>query len=210
MLEVWFDKSSVAENAAMTRGTGDPPPRIDNLVPVFGIDSYADAKAHYADWLGFQIDWEWREAEGQPVIMALSRDAAAFMLNEYPNAAAPAQVTLKVTNLEGLVAEWNARRPGGAKIVVEPPYEFPSCRIVDSSGNELAFQQPLSAEEQAVRARNRERMQRHVRQRLARGEPFPTPEELRKAIGPDLGTATEVLNEFPGYAAAFKARDQGE
>ena len=179
--------------------------RIEEMVPVFGIDSYEDAKAHYVDWLGFTVDWEWREAEGQPVIMAISRDGASFMLDEYAHPSA-CTVTLKVSDLAGLVAEWDRRRPGGAKVVIEPPYEFPAVRVTDGCGNTLAFQQPLSASEQAARTGNRERMRTHVRDRLEAGEPFPTPEELRRAIGPDFGTAIEVLNEFPGYATAYDAR----
>lgn len=183
--------------------------RIENMVPVFGIDDYAAAREHYVDWLGFRVDWEWREAAGEPVIMAISRDQASFMLSEFPDAAPGASVTLKVVGLASLVAEWNSRRPGGANIYIEPPYEFPSCRIVDPSGNELHFQEPLSEAEQAQRTQNRARMQDFVRGRIERGEPLPTPEELRAAVGPDLGTAVEVLNEFPDYAAAFARRKAG-
>ena len=179
--------------------------QIEAMVPVFGIDSYADAKAHYVDWLGFAIDWEWREAEGQPVIMAISRDRAAFMLNEY-DAPAPCTVTLKVDDLESLAAEWNGRRPGSVEVLIEPPYEFPAVLIRDSCGNGLHFQQSLSASEEAARAENRDRMREHVRTLRAAGKPFPTPAALREAIGPALGTAVEVLNEFPDYAAAYKAR----
>ena len=178
---------------------------IEAMVPVFGIDCYDQAKAHYVDWLGFAIDWEWREAEGQPVIMAISRDQASFMLNEY-DAPAPSIVTLKVTDLASLAAEWNGRRPGSVEVAIEPPYEFPAVLIKDPWGNALHFQQPLDAAEQAVRAANRERMRDCVRALRSAGKPFPAPAELREAIGPDLGTAVEVLNEFPGYAAAFNAR----
>ena len=178
--------------------------RIDAMVPVFGIESYAEAKGHYVDWLGFSIDWEWREAEGQPVIMAISRDRAEFMLNEY-DVPAPSTVTLKVDDLEALAAEWNGRRPGSVEVAIEPPYEFPAVLIRDSCGNALHFQQSLTASEEAARAANRVRMREHVRALRAAGKPFPTPAALREAIGPALGTAVEVLNEFPDYAAAYNA-----
>lgn len=179
--------------------------RIEAMVPVFGIASYADAKAHYVDWLGFTIDWEWREAEGQPVIMAISRDHAAFMLNEYDEPA-PSTVTLKVDDLASLALEWNGRRPGSVEVAIEPPYEFPAVLIRDPCGNALHFQQALTASEEAERAENRERMRARVRVLRAAGKPYPTPAELREAIGPALGTAVEVLNEFPDYAAAYGAR----
>lgn len=183
--------------------------RIESMVPVFGIDSYADAKAHYVDWLGFAIDWEWREADGQPVIMAISRDQAAFMLNEY-DAPAPCTVTLKVDDLESLATEWNGRRPGSVEVAIEPPYEFPAVLIRDSCGNALHFQQTLTAAEEAERAGNRERMREHVRALRAEGKPFPTPAALREAVGPALGTAVEVLNGFPDYAAAYNARGSAD
>ena len=179
--------------------------QIVEMVPVFGIESYADAKAHYVGWLGFTIDWEWREAEGQPVIMAISRDHAAFMLNEYDKPA-PSTVTLKVDDLESLAAEWNVRKPGSVDVAIEPPYEFPAVLIRDPWGNALHFQQSLTAAEEAVRAETRERMREHVRALRAAGKPFPTPAELREAIGPALGTAVEVLNEFSDYAVAYDAR----
>ena len=179
------------------------------MVPVFGIASYEDAKAHYVDWLGFDIDWEWREAEGEPVIMAVSREAASFMLNEYAEPG-PNTVTLKVDDLALLVAEWNDRRPGSAAATIEPPYEFPAVFIADPWGNGLHFQQALSAAEESARADNRERMRARVRDLRTAGQPFPTPEELRRAVGPALGTAVEVLNEFPGYAAAFNARRRAD
>ena len=180
------------------------PGQIEEMVPVFGIASYADAKAHYVDWLGFTIDWEWREAAGRPVIMAISRDHAAFMLNEYDEPA-PSTVTLKVDDLASLAGEWNSRRPGSVEVAIEPPYEFPAVLIRDSCGNALHFQQSLTASEEAARAKNRERMREHVRALRAAGKPFPTPAALREAIGPALGIAIEVLNEFRDYAAAYDA-----
>ena len=34
--------------------------------PVLRIGSYEEAVDHYADWLGFKLEWDWREAPGQP------------------------------------------------------------------------------------------------------------------------------------------------
>ncbi|HCP99941.1 MAG TPA: hypothetical protein DIT99_04285 [Candidatus Latescibacteria bacterium] len=100
-------------------------PKINSMVPVFGIDSYEEGVEHYVDWLGFKIDWEWREAPGQPVVMAISRDEVAFMLNEHPSTPRPSEVHLKVTYIDALVDEWNTRRPGSVTIRIGEPYEFP-------------------------------------------------------------------------------------
>ena len=41
---------------------------------------------------------------------------------------------------------------------------------------------------------------------IADGKPVPTPQEVVAAIGPSVGFAIEVLNEFPEYEKAFQAR----
>jgi hypothetical protein len=33
---------------------------MQRTVPILHIDSYEEAKGYYVDWLGFQIDWEFR------------------------------------------------------------------------------------------------------------------------------------------------------
>jgi hypothetical protein len=179
-------------------------PRIHKMVPVFGIASYKDAVAHYVDWLGFHLDWEWREAPGEPVIMAISRDDVAFMLNEWPGSFAGSNVTLHVRNLEVLAEEWNARRPGSATVEVGPPYEIPTLTVTDPFGNTLSFQGENPVDQ--VREENGPKMRAYIQKKLDEGEPFPTPEEVREAVGPVLGLAIEVLNEFPGYGEAYRGR----
>jgi hypothetical protein len=58
--------------------------------PALRIGNFETAIDHYVAWLGFNLDWEWREAPGQPAIGFLSRDHFAFMINEYPDAPGPA------------------------------------------------------------------------------------------------------------------------
>ncbi len=106
--------------------------------PVLRIGSYKEALDHYADWLGFRLEWDWREAPGQPVIAAFSRDGVEFMVNEYPDTLGPIELHLNVKNLDALVEEWNVRRPGAAEVrsVLGPPLataidvlnEFPGYR----------------------------------------------------------------------------------
>ena len=49
-------------------------------------------------------------------------------------------------------------------------------------------------------------MKAYVEQQLADGKELPTPEVLRDAVGPPLGVAIEVLNDYPEYEALFQAR----
>lgn len=69
------------------------------------------AVAHYVDWLGFNLDWEWREAPGRSVIMAISHDGVSLMLNEDDERSVGSWLTLSVTHLQALADEWNPKRP---------------------------------------------------------------------------------------------------
>ena len=181
-------------------------PRLRVVRPVLRIGSFEQAVEHYVDWLGFALDWDWREAPGQPVVAAMSRDECAFMLNEHPDTPGPTVLHLDVANLDALVAEWNGRRAGSAKASVSPPYEFMDVRIVDPWRNTLVFEGKDEADETRRRDAVRPKMRRFVEARLEAGEGLPTPEEIRAAIGPPLGTAIEVLNEYPDYGEVFNAR----
>lgn len=164
--------------------------------PAFRVGSFDLAIAHYVNWLGFTLDWEWREAPGEPAVAALSRDACAFMINEHPTARGPADLHMDVENLDALVEEWNARRPGSVTVEVAPPYEFPQVAVADPWGNVLHFEGKDEAQQRIHLDSVRSKMRRVVAARLAAGEGLPTAEELREEAGPPLGAAIEVLNEF--------------
>jgi len=174
--------------------------------PVLRIGSYDEALDHYAGWLGFKLEWDWREAPGQPVIAAFSRDGVEFMVNEYPDTLGPIELHLNVKNLDALAEEWNARRPGSAQVRIGPPGEFPEVRIADPWGNVMAFEGKEDVAEGRRKASIRPEMRAYVQARLDAGRGFPTPEEVRSDVGPPLAAAIDVLNEFPGYGEAFSAR----
>jgi hypothetical protein len=181
-------------------------PKVTEIVPVLGIGSYNEAVAHYVDWLGFNLDWEWREAPGRPVIMAISRDGVSLMLNEHPSSPAASALTVKVTDIEGFAREWNARRPDAVTVAIEAPYDIPSIFLRDPFGNSLDFQQPVSTEEEEARTVRASGMRDFIRQRLAEGKPCPTPEEVVEAIGRPPGLAMDILGEFPEYEQAARQR----
>ncbi len=183
-------------------------PKITGLVPVFGIASYDQAVEHYVDWLGFNLDWEWREAAGRPVIMSISRDDVSMMLNEDPESPSASPITLSVTNLDALAAEWNARRPDSVTVAIGPPYDIPSIFVRDPFGNRLDFQQPISAAEEEARNARAPQMRDYIGKRLDDGKPCPTPEEVVAAIGRPLGLAMDILGEFPEYEQAQHCGDE--
>jgi hypothetical protein len=177
-------------------------PEITEIIPVFGIDSYAEAVAHYVDWLGFNLDWEWRETPTSPVIMAVSRQGASLMLNEFSDSATASSLVLKVNDLAAFAREWNGRRAGSAEIVIAEPYDIPTISVKDACGNHMDFQQPESAEEEALRLQRAIAMREYIRSRLDTGHDCPTAAEVVDAVGRPPGLAMDVLCEFPEYQTA--------
>ncbi|XOV88223.1 MAG: glyoxalase superfamily protein [Pseudomonadota bacterium] len=185
-------------------------PVLSNPRVVLKVTNYEKAVAHYVEWLGFNLDWDWREAPGQPAIVALSRDGVQFFLSEAPETRGPTSLHINVDNFEALIDEWNHKRPNSVKARIEPPYEFPDVSIEDPFGNILVFEGQNQKKEQQRYEAIRPKMRAYVEEALAAGLDFPTPEEIREVVGPPLGVAIEVLNEFEGYGAAFNARQSEE
>ena len=181
---------------------------FESVCPTLGISDYEQAKAFYVDLLGFEIDWEWREAPDQPVIMAIHHGTTQFMLHEGAHAPPPSFMAMRLYDLQGYVDECNARKPGSLEIVLEPPYEFPSVQLKDPFGNHFQFAQVETEEIQEANQRNHEDMRAFVQAELDAGKPCPTPEEVKAAVGGAIGRAMDVLGEFEGYQAASQTHRQ--
>ncbi len=93
--------------------------------PVLGVRSMEQAIDYYVDWLGFQLDGEWKEAPGEPRIAWVSRDGLEIALNEHPGTPSNVWLNIKVADAQALADEWNERRPGAAEVISAAPYEFP-------------------------------------------------------------------------------------
>ncbi|SVA52200.1 uncharacterized protein METZ01_LOCUS105054, partial [marine metagenome] len=48
-------------------------PTIGNVVPVLSVGSYEETVSHYVEWLGFDVNWEYRE-EQLPFVISITRD----------------------------------------------------------------------------------------------------------------------------------------
>ena len=168
-------------------------PTLTKIVPVLGIDSYEVAVAHYVEWLGFTLDWEWRSAPGEPVIMSISRDGIAIMLNEHEDTARSSSITIQVNDLAALEDEWLSKRPEGPKLIIEAPYDIPSINTFDPFGNSVVFSQPVSKKEEARRKALEREMEEWVAAELAAGRPRPTPQQLVEECGRPIGLAMDVL-----------------
>jgi len=171
--------------------------------PVLGVGSMDEAIDFYVEWLGFRLDGEWEEAPGEPRIAWVSRDGMEIALIEDPDAPSNVWLNIKVADAQALADEWNERRPGAVEVISGAPYEFPVIYLTDPFGNRIHIQQPLSEKEEAERRARVPEMRDFIAQCLAEGKPVPSPDEIVAAVGPSVGIAIEVLNEFPEYAKQF-------
>jgi predicted enzyme related to lactoylglutathione lyase len=88
------------------------------VIPVLRIFDVAKAKAFYADYLGFKVDWEHRFEPELPLYMQISRGSVVLHLSEHHGDGSPGIVVfVRMTNLAAYHAEISAKgyrhlRPG--------------------------------------------------------------------------------------------------
>ena len=183
-------------------------PNMTRIRPVFRIKSYEDGVAHYVDWLGFTIDWEWREAPGRPVIMAISRDSVDMHLVEGDEHPPSSWIQVIVEDIQTLADELNAKRPDSVSISGGWPY-VQQILLKDPFGNLLVFEQPQSPDDKVAADERDTRMRNYIRERLDAGHACPMPEEVVEAVCPPVVfsatiRAAAVLGEFPEYEQATR------
>ena len=170
-------------------------PKIVACQPGFKIDNYEAAVEHYVDWLGFNLDWEWRAEPGAPVILSVTRDELSLFLNEEEG---PAGIWLRVSvvGLPALVDEWNSKRPDAVELILEQPFELPTAYIADPFGNGLALQElqtEASLKEQEIKVAE---VLEYLVANHEGDDAWPTPERIAEQCEVSLGIASEALNAF--------------
>ena len=114
-------------------------PTIENIVPVLGVGSYEETVSHYVEWLGFKVDWEYRE-EQLPFVISITRDGFSFMLAESETSNG-SWTTIYVSDLEAMSEELNTRRSNSVKIELYPPNDIAQIHVIDPWKNLLVFEQ---------------------------------------------------------------------
>ena len=114
-------------------------PTIDNIVPVLSVGSYEETVSHYVEWLGFNVDWEYRE-EQLPFVISITRDGFSFMLAESETSNG-SWTTIYVSDLEEMSEELNSRRSNSVKIELYPPNDIAQIHVIDPWKNLLVFEQ---------------------------------------------------------------------
>lgn len=119
-------------------------PTIDSIVPVLSVGSYEETVSHYVEWLGFNIDWEYRE-EQLPFVISITRDGFSFMLTESETSTG-SWTTIYVSDIEAMSEELNSQRSNSVKIELYPPNDIAQIHVIDPWKNLLVFEQSLNQE----------------------------------------------------------------
>jgi catechol 2,3-dioxygenase-like lactoylglutathione lyase family enzyme len=123
-------------------GVRRPPPESPGIslqppVPVVGISSPDRAKRFYVDFLGFVIDWGWREGDDQPMYAQISRSGVSMHLSEHH--APGTELLIRMTGLDALHAELASATHGYALAVRHTPDDRREVHVTDPFGNKLRF-----------------------------------------------------------------------
>ena len=118
---------------------GDMKPTIATVVPVLSVGSYEETVSHYVEWLGFEVNWEYRE-EQLPFVISITRDGFSFMLAESETSTG-SWTTIYVSDLEEMSEELNSRRSNSVKIELYPPNDIAQIHVIDPWKNMLVFEQ---------------------------------------------------------------------
>ena len=107
------------------------------------IDDYQEAKRYYLDFLGFEIDFEWRHAEDFPVYMGVSRGGLALHLTEHKgDVAGPPGPQLRVESVPQIYAELKGKRADMGEEPIEQAWGATELMLVDPFNNKLTFTSP--------------------------------------------------------------------
>lgn len=115
-----------------------------SAIPVLRVQDEARAREFYADYLGFEVEWEHRFEPGMPLYLRMRRGQAVLDLSEHHGDGTPGTVVwVPVASADALYAELSRRpyarlRPG---IDRDAP-GGPTIELVDPFGNVLRLCEP--------------------------------------------------------------------
>ena len=114
-------------------------PTVTTVVPVLSVGSYGETVSHYIEWLGFNIDWEYREKQ-LPFVISITSDGFSFMLAESETSNV-SWTTIYVSDLEAMSEELDSRRSNSVKVQLYPPLNIAQVHVKDLWNNLLVFEQ---------------------------------------------------------------------
>ena len=115
-----------------------------NAIPCFRILDYEKAKEFYTGFLCFNIDWEHRFADDQPVYMQVSRDGLKLHLSENKRFNAGSAIYIETKGIKEFRENLAANNTGlNLPPVSVSPWNTVIMEIEDPFGNLLRFNEEL-------------------------------------------------------------------
>ncbi|WP_422378659.1 bleomycin resistance protein [Roseibium sp.] len=119
-------------------------PQLSHIAPVFRAIDLAASVAYYRDKLLFEIRFEWKDSEAEPVRYAiLGRDGIELHLTASPDV----QPSVAYCFVEDVAAYYTEVQAAGANIteaIADQPWEMREFETKDPDGNLLIFGEHLS------------------------------------------------------------------
>lgn len=120
--------------------------KLTGMEPVLAVGGLAENLSYYRDQLGFTVSWQW----GEPAVRAgVVRDGLKLQLvsDGRFSPECPSRIYFLVSDVDAYHAECEAR---GADIQMalgdRPSFGMRDFRVVDPSGNILAFGEPIGVQ----------------------------------------------------------------
>lgn len=122
---------------------------MSRAFPCFGIKDYDEAMSYYLGFLGFKVDFEWREAEDAPVYMGISRGSSpgitqgeiALHLTEHM-VALRIGVMADVEDVHAFHDDLKSRGSKAAGVLTDQPWGKTELHLKDPWENLLIFTSP--------------------------------------------------------------------
>ena len=118
---------------------------MERAYPSFRIGAYDEALPFYVDFLGFEIDFEWRERDDSPVYMGISKGGLLLHLHGFKAGVFGCAALLDVESIQGLYEELKAKNPGNVDALVHQPWGKAELHLKNSWDNRLTFTSPTKA-----------------------------------------------------------------
>jgi catechol 2,3-dioxygenase-like lactoylglutathione lyase family enzyme len=114
-------------------------PALTRIAPEIPASDLPDAVAWYEQKLGFRLAMEMPDR----TYAIVERDDVAIHLFANFDGKSPVGVHVFVQDLDGLYAEFEAREAAISQAILRKPWGNRDFRVIDPSGNELKFTEPL-------------------------------------------------------------------
>lgn len=113
---------------------------LSAAVPVIRILSFEQAKEFYLDYLGFDLEWEYRFEDGFPLYAEIRRGDLTLHLTEHDGDAMPGStIVVPVEDIDALYRELMAKEHAYATHGLEAAEWGWQFQVTDPFGNRFRF-----------------------------------------------------------------------